>query len=32
MSVMEIHQTRNVPLEKIVIGKPVTAEDVNNSG
>ena len=31
-SVMEIHSTVNVPLEKIVIGKPLTASDATNGG
>jgi len=31
MALMELDQ-KGVPLDKMVIGKPVTADDVNNSG
>lgn len=31
MALMELEQ-KGIPLDKLVIGKPVTSEDVNNSG
>ena len=31
MALMELGQ-KGIPLDKLVVGKPVTSEDVNNSG
>lgn len=31
MALMELGQ-KGIPLDKLIVGKPVTSEDVNNSG